>query len=160
MLSTPSFVRSVPHNFGSSGAGKIKADEWRTLCTNYLPLALTSYWFVGEECTDKAFKSRFKDVLDHTMELVQAVNRLFKKSIVADDITTYDAHIKKYVGELRTVHPGANFVPNMHLATHMNDFMLLFGSSYSWWTFPFERLIGKLQDVQTNNKIGKSADPG
>ncbi|KAI5980970.1 hypothetical protein EDD15DRAFT_2380662 [Pisolithus albus] len=41
---TPSWVRSVPHNFGDARAGTLKADEWRTMVTIYLPLALISLW--------------------------------------------------------------------------------------------------------------------
>ncbi|KAI6037172.1 hypothetical protein BKA83DRAFT_4041305 [Pisolithus microcarpus] len=36
----PSWLRSVPKNFGEAKAGTLKADEWRTLATIYLPLAL------------------------------------------------------------------------------------------------------------------------
>ncbi|OAX32016.1 hypothetical protein K503DRAFT_672842, partial [Rhizopogon vinicolor AM-OR11-026] len=36
----PSSLRSVPYNFGEAKAGTLKADEWRTLTTVYLPIAL------------------------------------------------------------------------------------------------------------------------
>jgi len=44
--------------------------------------------------------------------------------------------------------------PNVHAAFHIYDFLLLFGPVMSWWTFPFEHLIGVLQRINTNNKIG------
>ena len=44
---TPSWLRSVPVNFGDTRAGTVKADEWRTLATVYIPLALVSLWGKG-----------------------------------------------------------------------------------------------------------------
>ncbi|KIM55558.1 hypothetical protein SCLCIDRAFT_81784, partial [Scleroderma citrinum Foug A] len=40
----PSWVRSVPKDFGEAKAGTLKADEWCMLATIYLPLALVSLW--------------------------------------------------------------------------------------------------------------------
>ena len=40
----PSWLGSVPSNFGDKAAGTIKADEWCTLVTVYLPIALISLW--------------------------------------------------------------------------------------------------------------------
>ena len=37
--STPSWVNTVPKNYGEASAGTIKADEWRILSTVYLPIA-------------------------------------------------------------------------------------------------------------------------
>lgn len=39
---TPSWLSSVPKNFGDAAAGTLKADEWRVFATVYLPLALVS----------------------------------------------------------------------------------------------------------------------
>ncbi|KAJ7202405.1 hypothetical protein GGX14DRAFT_370407 [Mycena pura] len=40
------------------------------------------------------------------------------------------------------------------MAFHIYDFLLLFGPIISWWTFPFERVIGFLQKINTNDHIG------
>lgn len=89
------------------------------------------------------------------MELVQAVTVLFKRSTTKADVAAYDRHLKNYVRDLQMIHPQASLVPNMHMAKHITDFVPLFGSVYSWWTFPFERLIGLLQTLPRNNKPGK-----
>jgi hypothetical protein len=36
-------------------------------------------------------------------------------------------------------------------------FLELYGSVYSWWTFVYEQLIGRLQRLRSNNKFGKTA---
>ena len=44
---TPSWLQLVPTDFGDARAGTIKADEWCTLATVYIPLALVSLWGEG-----------------------------------------------------------------------------------------------------------------
>jgi hypothetical protein len=48
---TPSWINSVPANYGENSAGTVKADEWCILSMVYLPIALVTLW--GEEnwCT-------------------------------------------------------------------------------------------------------------
>ncbi|EEB94266.1 hypothetical protein MPER_06943, partial [Moniliophthora perniciosa FA553] len=72
---TPSWVSSVPKNFGEAKAGSIKADEWRVLSTVYLPIALTTLW--GDDQwqvppLDESQKGSLFKALDHTMDLFQA----------------------------------------------------------------------------------------
>ena len=43
----PSWVESVPANFGDAATGTLKVDEWQTLGTIYLPLALIGLWAYG-----------------------------------------------------------------------------------------------------------------
>ncbi|KAJ7615265.1 hypothetical protein DFH06DRAFT_1008694 [Mycena polygramma] len=40
------------------------------------------------------------------------------------------------------------------MAFHIYDFLILFGPVISWWTFPFERVIGFLERINTNSHIG------
>ncbi|THU90390.1 hypothetical protein K435DRAFT_624220, partial [Dendrothele bispora CBS 962.96] len=68
---TPSWVNSVPKNYGDSAAGTIKADEWRTLSTIYLPIALITYWG-DKNCPPTEDFEALSEVLKHTMALFQA----------------------------------------------------------------------------------------
>ena len=65
--STPSWLVSVPANFGNPAAGMLKADEWCSLIMVYMPIALISLWGQLES------GDHVKDLLDHTMLLVSAV---------------------------------------------------------------------------------------
>ncbi|KAE9399958.1 hypothetical protein BT96DRAFT_795446, partial [Gymnopus androsaceus JB14] len=73
---TPSWLNSVPKNFGDAKAGTIKADEWRTLATIFLPIALITLW--GDHngsapASDTHTESGFLlQALDRTMDLFQA----------------------------------------------------------------------------------------
>ncbi|KAJ7642972.1 hypothetical protein DFH06DRAFT_999374, partial [Mycena polygramma] len=66
---TPSWINTVPRNYGESNAGTIKADEWRTLATLYLPIALILLW--ADRPTDE-HSARLLGMLDHSMALFQA----------------------------------------------------------------------------------------
>jgi hypothetical protein len=73
---TPSWINSVPTNYGEANAGTIKADEWQNLSTVYLPIAFITLW--GDEAGSPPKEgSHFLKVLDHTMALFQAVVILF-----------------------------------------------------------------------------------
>ena len=64
-------TKSVPANFGEAAARTLKADEWQTLGTIYLPLALISFW--GDRSPHGYEASRFHAYLAHTMLLISAV---------------------------------------------------------------------------------------
>ncbi|KIM53743.1 hypothetical protein SCLCIDRAFT_138348, partial [Scleroderma citrinum Foug A] len=125
--STPSWFTSVPKNFGDQAAGMIKADKWRSLITIYIPITLISLWGAGTPQAD------LKLILDNTMDLISAV----------------------YVGNLKHVHPTFGLRPNHHASFHIYNYLVLFGPVHSWWTFPFERLIGILQRLSSNHKNGE-----
>ncbi|KIK53087.1 hypothetical protein GYMLUDRAFT_77589 [Collybiopsis luxurians FD-317 M1] len=72
---TPSWLNSVPKDFGEPKAGSVKADEWRTLSTLYLPIALTTLW--GDNnglapADDESDSGHLFKALEHTMVLFQA----------------------------------------------------------------------------------------
>jgi hypothetical protein len=152
---TPSWVRSVPYNFGDATAGHLKADEWRTLFTVYLPLALIGLWGEGTSHASPDEATQLRRVLDHTMALVSAVILACKRTMTAERAHAYRAYIKTWVGELQQIHPEAVQRPNNHMAFHIYEFIQLFGPVRSWWCFPFERLIGQLQQLPMNHKFGE-----
>jgi hypothetical protein len=43
-MTRPSWLTGVPTNLGESSHGKLKADQWRTLGTIYLPVSLVRLW--------------------------------------------------------------------------------------------------------------------
>ncbi|KAK0477175.1 hypothetical protein EDD18DRAFT_1087934, partial [Armillaria luteobubalina] len=70
---TPSWIGTVPFNYGEASAGSIKADEWRILSTVFLPIALITLWG-DKDGEDPGETSQTLKILDHTMALFQAVN--------------------------------------------------------------------------------------
>ena len=154
--STPSWIGSVRSNVGDARAGKLKADEWRLLFTIYLPLALVSKWGEGNEDPGSTVACRSRQLLDHTMELVSAVSLACSRTTSHQKARRYEGHIREYLRTMRDVHPNASVTTNMHMATHIQEFMRLFGPTFSWWCFSFERLIGFPQKMPNNGKIGQA----
>jgi hypothetical protein len=153
---TPSWINSVPTDYGENSAGTIKADEWQLLSTIYLPIALVTLW--GEQNGIPVEQtSPVANVLDHTMALFQAVTISCRYRMNTIHATRYREFIKKWVDSLYRCHPHTIKHPlrqNVHASFHIYDFLLLFGPTTSWWCFPFERLIGALQKINTNDLIG------
>ncbi|KAK0215269.1 hypothetical protein EDD85DRAFT_751525, partial [Armillaria nabsnona] len=67
---TPSWISTVPSNYGEASAGSIKADKWHVLSTVFLPIALVTLW--GDDEQAQSETSHRQKLLDHTMALFQA----------------------------------------------------------------------------------------
>ena len=152
----PSWLNSVPKNYGDAKAGSIKADEWRTLSTVFFPIALITLW--GDDDGSAPPESSFlMKALDHTMALFQATILACRRSMTVSRASAYRKYISDWVNGLRTLFPHTHkgkIRPNIHAAGHIYDFLLLFGPVKSWWCFPFECLIGALQKINTNDHVG------
>ena len=138
---TPSWVNSVPHNYGDPSAGSIKADEWRTLATVYLPVALVTLWG-HENGSPPAPNNPLLCVLDHTMALFQAVILVCRNTMNKDRASKYRTLLETWITGLHKTHPHTTShkaKTNVHAAMHLYDFTLLYGPVMSWWCFLFER---------------------
>ncbi|KAF8573194.1 hypothetical protein K439DRAFT_1376148, partial [Ramaria rubella] len=142
---TPSWLRSIPRSFGDVAAGTMKADEWQTMYSIYLPLALVALWGEGSSHPSPELSMKFSQVLDHTMAFFSAIIIACKQTMTEAHATAYYDCLIKWVGDLTDIHPHAGHQPNHHMALRIYDFLLLFGPVWSWWCFAFERLIGQLQ---------------
>lgn len=154
----PSWLTTGPMRFGHKGEGTLKAAEWRALYTVYLPIALVSVWGRGSTHANIQEGARYLQILDHTMSLVCAITLACKRTTSRMRAMKYRSHMGCYVRDLRNIHPHAKHTINMHVSLHIYNFLLLFGAVHSWWTFPFERLIGIMQRLTnlTNHKAGQS----
>ncbi|RPD52284.1 hypothetical protein L227DRAFT_515043 [Lentinus tigrinus ALCF2SS1-6] len=143
--SVPSWIEKLPAQFGSASHGKLKADQWRTVCIIHLVMTLGRIW------GDSSATNEERIVLDNFLQLVMAVDLATRRSMSPSRITQYDKHMENYIKGLRSIfqHP---LVPNHHLSLHLWQCLELFGPVQGWWAFPFERYNGLLQKTRTNNK--------
>jgi hypothetical protein len=153
---TPSWLESVPHNYGDAAAGTVKADEWRNLSTIFIPLALISMWGKGSSHSSPQNAIKFRHILDHTMLLVSAISLACMRTMTQTRASAYMDCMTGYLKDLVIIHPETNYRPNHHMSMHLPYFLRLFGPVRSWWCFPFERLIGQIQRLLSNHKIGGS----
>jgi len=131
-------------------AGTLKADEWRTLGTIYLPIALISLWGTDEP----SLNSVEQRVLRHTMFLVSAVLLAMKHIVTQEHMDAYRQNMVEYIKGIVDLYPGVKLRTNHHVAMHIYDFLELFGPVKSWWCFPFEHLIGFIQNLTHNHIVG------
>ncbi|EDR03826.1 uncharacterized protein LACBIDRAFT_306513 [Laccaria bicolor S238N-H82] len=127
----PTWQAGPPANFGSPAHGKLKADQWRTCIEFYLPVSLMKMWSTGGA-----------DVPDELW--------LWRQHAEAAR-----QYLELYLRSLRELCPNMDLHPVHHNTLHLPDFLLRFGPIHGWWMFPFERLIGILQKVNNNYKIGE-----
>lgn len=149
----PTWVRHVPKNFGEAGAGSLKADEWYQMATVFLPIALVILW--AEKVGDDA--PLFQEILSHSMALFQATSLIFRYLTNKRRAAKCRMHLKYWVDNLYKLHPHTKShrrKTTVHLAFHISEFLLLFGPAFGWWCFPLERLIGILQKIKTNGRLG------
>jgi hypothetical protein len=153
-METPSWLSSVPHNFGHTAAGTLKADEWRTMTTVYLPVALVSLWGEGTKHPSLQIASSARQILDHTMALVSAISLACMRTMTESRMNAYRKYILSWKADLTDIHSKAKHTVNSHMAIHIYDFLHSFGPVHSWWCFPFERVNGQLQRFPSNHKFG------
>ena len=149
---SPSWLTSVPTNLGSPNHGKLKADQWRVLGSTFLPVSLVRLWSAVEVGNPRS--EWCSKILQVTISLLSAVSIASSRvmSVVAVDL--YMQHMQSYLSSLKTLFPEYLFCPNHHMALHLREYLVLYGPVHSWWTFPFERMIGMLQQISTNYKAG------
>jgi len=151
----PSWQADLPKNFGDSSHGKLKADQWRTCIEFDLPVSLAQIW-----SQDNSAKSSSKglqvELLDNTMHLAAAVFWGTSRRTSPIHAEKYMEHMTAYIKGILQLFPQHALRPHHHNALHLGELLLQFGPVHGWWTFPFERLVGKLQRVNTNSKPGKT----
>ncbi|KAJ7738839.1 hypothetical protein DFH07DRAFT_965938 [Mycena maculata] len=135
---TPSWINSVPKDFGSKKAGTIKADEWRLYATIFLPIALVLMW--GDNMTGP-HAAHFESLLTHSMALFQATTLVCRYTMSKERASAFRTFLKDWLDRLHPLFPHTGYEdrkkrPNIHAAFHIYDFLLLFGP------------------IKTNNHIG------
>ncbi|KAF5327761.1 hypothetical protein D9619_004081 [Psilocybe cf. subviscida] len=149
----PSWLSSIPADFGSARHGKLKADQWRVLGMAYLPVSLVRLWLDADIDDEEARLMRHK-LLEATISLISAIRIATLATTSRSTAALYREHMLSYLTTLKEIVPAYKLHPNHHMALHLSDYLCRFGPVHSWWTFPFERVIGMLQRIPTNFKPG------
>jgi predicted transcriptional regulator len=146
----PTWVGSVPSNWGTPKRGKLTANHWRVVCTIHLPITLIRLW--------DGDTGRRQDLLKHFMDLVTAVRIANMRISTASQVEAYNTHMLRYVSGLQTLYPDQSILPSHHGALHIGDMLQLFGPVHSHSAPFFERYINFFHHMNTNLKFGKNLD--
>ncbi|PPQ96460.1 hypothetical protein CVT26_010514 [Gymnopilus dilepis] len=155
-LLTPSWMTSVPLNLGQASHGKLKADQWRALGTTHLAIALIRLWSLTTANDERSRKCY--EVMKVTLSLISAIILATSHEVSTANADAYLDHMLDYLNGIKRLFPGYKLKPNHHMALHIHRYLILFGPVHTWWAFPFERLVGSLQRIPNNGKVGDMED--
>ena len=148
----PGYRVGPPVNLGELSHGSLKADEWKQAIEFDIPVSLANMW--REEICNET-ESAHKLLFETTICLAIAVELGTSRVITATHINGYETYIHRYLELVRYIRHDKKLQPNQHNALHFSRFLTLFGPCRGWWMFPYERIIGCLQKVKTNKKVGQ-----
>lgn len=150
----PGWQQGPPPNLGTKGHGKLKADQWRTCMEFDIPVSLLQLRAADVQDNRQFDQDQRLGVVESTMLLATALRWATSHRTSQRHVDEYMRNMRAYLASVRRLFPETNLVPNHHNALYIGEMLLRFGPAHGWWMFPFERLIGLLQKVNTNNKIG------
>lgn len=143
----PSWVKQAIPVLGKASFGKLKADEWRSLFTIQLPLIMIPIW---------SRKDHVKtSLLKNFCHLVSLINLALRQELTLEMISSYRHHIKNYLQGSIELFQHCQPTPNHHMAIHLADCLENYGPVRSWWSFPYERLMGSIIKSTHNNHQGR-----
>lgn len=152
----PSHSTGPPARIGTKAQGKLKADQWKAAIDFEIPVFLMKYWYASDSADlNDADRSKHELALN-TMYLACAIRQGITYQTSERQIQSYAECMLAYLKDLRRIRPDLSLLPSHHNVMHTPAFLLRFGPMPGWWMFPFERVIGLLQKVKTNGKIGET----
>lgn len=153
----PEYRQAPPRDLGNPGHGKLKADQWKTCIEFDIPVSVAKHWS-RETCSpgqDRDVTARRDQVFQSIMHLAIAVRWGTSYRISEHHSQLFEENMVAYLRLLLELYPNIQFRPNHHVALHIGPLLTQLGPVHGWWMFPFERVIGILQKVNTNSKMGK-----
>lgn len=153
----PNYRQGPPKDLGNPGHGKLKADQWKTCIEFDIPVFVARFWSKemspqGQEAEITARRDRIYQTI---MNLAVAVRWATSYRTSEYHSQMFGENMKAYLEGLLELYPNIKLRPNHHIALHIGPTLPRLGPSPGWWMYPFERIIGILQKIKTNNKIGK-----
>jgi hypothetical protein len=151
----PSWHTPPPSNLGEASHGKLKADQWRSCMEFDVPAAMAEIW-IHDSCSPEDERAqRQKKLVEATMLLATAIRWATSYRTSELHATQYMRCITAYLNILKELYPNLAWRPKHHAALHIGPFLLLYGPMHGWWMFVFERIIGLLQKININYKLGE-----
>ncbi len=156
----PNYRQGPPKNLGSRGHGKLKADQWKTCIEFDIPVFVARFWSRETAPQGQESETTFRrDRIYRTvMDLAVAVRWGTSYRTSEHHSRMFDWNMKAYLEGLLELYPNIQLRPNHHTALHVGPTLPQLGPSPGWWMYPFERIIGILQKIKTNNKMGKRSE--
>jgi len=156
-INRPEYRQGPPWDLGNPGHGKLKADQWKTCIEFDIPVSVAQLWSreTSPPGQDNNVTARRDQFFQSIMHLAVAVRWGTSYRTSEHHSKLFEENMVAYLRLLLELYPNIQFCPNHHVALHIGPLLTQFGPVHSWWMFPFERVIGILQKINTNSKMGK-----
>jgi len=142
-ITRPTWVNGPPTNLGEKVHGKLKAEEFLTIFSDFFPLIIPEFWWPGANALEKMQLKSFYD-------LVASTNIVASFKTSNSEAEAYTSHYKDYQQSIQHLYPDFASKPNHHFAMHNEWQLKYWGPLPSLSEFPGERMNGLLQKIKTN----------
>lgn len=150
----PVWQAHLPDNFGDAEHGKLKADQWRTALEFDIPVSLIQIANNRKPSGNIEDDFRLQKIAEHTLDLAMALCWCLSRRTSKFHGDKYMFYMTHYLKGIQDLYPHYDLKPIHHYALHIPEILDLFGPLHGTWGFFLERLIGCLQKMNTNSKIG------
>ena len=150
----PAWQADLPKNFGCAEHGKLKADQWRTALEFDIPVSLVYILTKRTSSGNIARDMRARRIVEHTVDLAIAMAWGLSRRTSPHHAERYNFYMTRYIAGIQELYPNYDLKPKHHYALHVPSVLLHFGPLHGVWAFSLERLIGRLQKLNTNYKNG------
>ncbi|MBW0526536.1 hypothetical protein O181_066251 [Austropuccinia psidii MF-1] len=143
----------LPQNLGEARHGRLKAAQWLSLITLVVPLIIPKMYI--ESKAQIHIGTTHGKFLQNTGDLIQCTRIICARTIRDGHAGRFYNAYNRYTKLSRELFNNPKIRPNHHYALHIPEQIKTWGPLMEVAEFTGERLIGILQKVGTNCKIGK-----
>ncbi|MBW0514308.1 hypothetical protein O181_054023 [Austropuccinia psidii MF-1] len=148
----PAGASILPTNLGSAKYGRLKAAQWLTLYTLVMPLVILDIYIEGQGTIHvESNRGRF---LQNTGDLIQCMRIACTRVLRDGHVGRFYNSYSWYTVTLQKIFKNPRVKPNHHYALHIPEELKIWGPLLGVAAFSGERIIGILQKIPTNGKIG------
>ncbi|MBW0469066.1 hypothetical protein O181_008781 [Austropuccinia psidii MF-1] len=152
-LVLPTGVSTLGRNIGSAKHGRLKASQWLSLYTLVIPLVFPEMYMDGHDKI--SIESNRGKFLQNTGDLVQCTRIACTRSLKDGHAGRFYNAYNRYTMTSKYLFNNPNIKPNHYYALHIPEQLKIWGPLMGVAEFAGERMIGLLQNIPTNQKIGE-----
>jgi hypothetical protein len=150
----PTSVGCLPSQLGNAKCGKLKASQWYTLFVYVIPLIVADIFVTNinriVESSNRAL------IMENIACLIQCTHIVNSRRIKDVHRKRFEDSYERYTLTSQKIFQHLSILPNHHYALHVPQQQELWGPLGEVAEFTGERMIGKLGEIRTNNRLGKS----
>ncbi|EFP76316.2 uncharacterized protein PGTG_02757 [Puccinia graminis f. sp. tritici CRL 75-36-700-3] len=149
----PTVVGCIPSQLGKAKCGKLKASQWYVLFVYVIPLIVADIFVTDIDKINA--KSNQALIVDNIACLIQCTHIVNSRHVKEVHGKRFEDSYQKYNETSKKIFENLAVHPNHHYALHIPKQLKLWGTLGGVAEFTGERMIGKLQNIETNHRMGE-----